>query len=57
MYIKIDALLEDVGGEQPGGPWQGSGFQNLHVNKRAMTLNLKDDKDWSADEAHLDAAE
>jgi crotonobetainyl-CoA:carnitine CoA-transferase CaiB-like acyl-CoA transferase len=38
--IKIDALLED-GGEQLGGPRQGSDFQNLHRNKRAMTLNLK----------------
>jgi crotonobetainyl-CoA:carnitine CoA-transferase CaiB-like acyl-CoA transferase len=38
--VKIDALLED-GGEQLGGPRQGSDFQNLHRNKRAMTLNLK----------------
>src|ERR1700688_720862 len=42
--IKIDALLEDAGGEQPGGPRRGSDFQNLHRNKRAMTLNLKDKK-------------
>src|SRR6201747_153011 len=42
--IKIDALLEDAGGEQPGGPRRGSDFQNLHRNKRAMTLNLKDPK-------------
>src|SRR6266851_2386834 len=42
--IKIDALLEDSAGEQPGGPRQGSDFQNLHRNKRAMTLNLKDPK-------------
>src|ERR1700753_3322869 len=41
--IKIDALLED-GGEQAGGPRRGSDFQNLHRNKRAMTLNLKDPK-------------
>src|SRR3954449_1371004 len=41
---KIDALLEDAGGEQPGGPRGGSDFQNLHRNKRAMTLNLKDPK-------------
>src|ERR1700731_3410943 len=40
--IKIDALLEDAGGEQPGGPRHGSDFQNLHRNKRAMSLNLKD---------------
>src|SRR5437879_13909740 len=42
--IKIDALLEDTAGEQPGGPRQGSDFQNLPRNKRAMTLNLKDKK-------------
>jgi formyl-CoA transferase len=42
--IKIDALTDDAGGEQPGGPRQGSDFQNLHRNKRAMTLNLKDPK-------------
>src|SRR3981081_380664 len=42
--IKIDALMEDAGGEQPGGPRRGSDFQNLHRNKRAMTLNLKDPK-------------
>src|ERR1700747_2918320 len=40
--IKIDALLEDAGGEQLGGPRHGADFQNLHRNKRAMTLNLKD---------------
>ena len=40
--IKIDALMEDAAGEQPGGPRGGSDFQNLHRNKRAMTLNLKD---------------
>src|SRR3954463_15375836 len=40
--IKIDALLEDGGGEQPGGPRRGADFQNLHRNKRAMSLNLKD---------------
>jgi formyl-CoA transferase len=40
--IKIDALTDDAGGEQPGGPRRGSDFQNLHRNKRAMTLNLKD---------------
>jgi formyl-CoA transferase len=39
--IKIDAILED-GGEQLGGPRQGPDFQNLHRNKRAMSLNLKD---------------
>lgn len=42
--IKIDALTEDSGGEQPGGPRHGADFQNLHRNKRAMTLNLKDER-------------
>ncbi|TYL84551.1 CaiB/BaiF CoA transferase family protein [Bradyrhizobium cytisi] len=42
--IKIDALTEDAGGEQPGGPRQGADFQNLHRNKRAVTLNLKDER-------------
>ena len=42
--IKIDALMDDAAGEQPGGPRHGSDFQNLHRNKRAMTLNLKDPK-------------
>src|SRR6202051_962970 len=40
--IKIDALMEDAAGEQPGGPRHGPDFQNLHRNKRAMALNLKD---------------
>jgi formyl-CoA transferase len=39
--IKIDALLDDASGEQMGGPRQGADFQNLHRNKRAMTLSLK----------------
>ncbi|SCB42679.1 CoA-transferase family III [Bradyrhizobium shewense] len=42
--VKVDALTEDAGGEQPGGPRRGSDFQNLHRNKRAMTLNLKDER-------------
>ena len=42
--VKIDALLEDAAAEQPGGPRRGSDFQNLHRNKRAMTLNLKDER-------------
>jgi crotonobetainyl-CoA:carnitine CoA-transferase CaiB-like acyl-CoA transferase len=41
--IKIDALLED-GGEALGGPRHGADFQNLHRNKRAMSLNLKHPK-------------
>ncbi|MGM4872164.1 CaiB/BaiF CoA transferase family protein [Bradyrhizobium sp. 956_D2_N1_5] len=46
--VKIDALTEDSGGEQPGGPRRGSDFQNLHRNKRAMTLNLKDERGLAA---------
>lgn len=46
--IKIDALSEDAGSEQPGGPRQGADFQNLHRNKRAMTLNLKDPRGLAA---------
>jgi crotonobetainyl-CoA:carnitine CoA-transferase CaiB-like acyl-CoA transferase len=42
--IKIDALTGDAGGEQLGGPRRGSDFQNLHRNKRAISLNLKDAK-------------
>src|SRR3981189_809542 len=42
--LKIHDLLEDAAGERPGGPRRGSDFQNLHRNKRAMTLNLKDPK-------------
>jgi hypothetical protein len=39
--IKIDALLDDAAGEQPGGPRRGSDFQNLHRNKRAMIPSPK----------------
>ena len=46
--VKIDALLEDAGGEQLGGARRGSDFQNLHRNKRAMTLNLKDPRGLEA---------
>jgi crotonobetainyl-CoA:carnitine CoA-transferase CaiB-like acyl-CoA transferase len=42
--VKIDAILEDAGGEQLGGPRRGADFQNLHRNKRAISLNLKDPK-------------
>jgi len=40
--IKIEA--PDDGGEPVGGPRHGPDFQNLHRNKRAITLNLKDPK-------------
>lgn len=42
--IKIEAPSDLADSEQPGGPRNGPDFQNLHRNKRAMTLNLKDPK-------------
>jgi formyl-CoA transferase len=39
--IKIDAPEEDGAGEPLGGARRGPDFQNLHRNKRAITLNLK----------------
>ena len=39
--IKIEQPPELTTGEPPGGPREGPDFQNLHRNKRAMTLNLK----------------
>jgi formyl-CoA transferase len=40
IKIELPEALEV--GEGMGGPRQGPDFQNLHRNKRAMTLNLKD---------------
>jgi formyl-CoA transferase len=40
--IKIDAPEEGAGGEPLGGARRGPDFQNLHRNKRSITLNLKD---------------
>ncbi len=39
--IKIEAPPQLEEGEGPGGPRASSDFQNLHRNKRSMTLNLK----------------
>ena len=39
--IKIDAP-EEEGAEPMGGARRGPDFQNLHRNKRSITLNLKD---------------
>jgi formyl-CoA transferase len=33
-------------GDAPGGPREGPDFQNLHRNKRSITLNLKDKEGW-----------
>ncbi len=46
--IKIEAPADIEDSEQPGGPRHGADFQNLHRNKRAITLNLKDPKGHSA---------
>src|ERR671929_324195 len=39
--IKIEMPESLEPGEAPGGPRHGSDFQNLHRNKRSLTLNLK----------------
>src|ERR1700704_5090597 len=39
--VKIELPPEPGGGDALGGPREGSDFQNLHRNKRSMTLNLK----------------
>ena len=39
--IKIETPPHLEKGEGPGGPRQGSDFQNLHRNKRSVTLDLK----------------
>src|ERR1700757_4000253 len=39
--IKIELPPDPTAGEGLGGPREGAGFQNLHRNKRSMTLNLK----------------
>ncbi|MBM3528627.1 MAG: CoA transferase [Alphaproteobacteria bacterium] len=39
--IKIEMPPDEAGGDAPGGPREGPDFQNLHRNKRSMTLNLK----------------
>jgi crotonobetainyl-CoA:carnitine CoA-transferase CaiB-like acyl-CoA transferase len=39
--IKIESPESDGEGDAPGGPRDGPDFQNLHRNKRAMTLDLK----------------
>ncbi len=38
--IKIEQPPALTSGEPPGGPREGPDFQNLHRNKRAITLNL-----------------
>jgi formyl-CoA transferase len=40
--IKVEMPEALSGGEQMGGARHGSDFQNLHRNKRSLSLNLKD---------------
>jgi formyl-CoA transferase len=42
--IKIETPKAMEAGEGPGGPRHGSDFQNLHRNKRSLTLNLKSEE-------------
>ena len=39
--IKVELPEALEGGDAPGGPRHGSDFQNLHRNKRSLSLNLK----------------
>src|ERR1700704_2508198 len=40
--IKIETPARMDTGDPAGGPRHGPDFQNLHRNKRSMTLNLKE---------------
>src|SRR6185312_17076734 len=40
--VKIEPPARLASGEGPGGPREGPDFQNLHRNKRSITLNLKE---------------
>ncbi|SVC04634.1 uncharacterized protein METZ01_LOCUS257488, partial [marine metagenome] len=42
--IKIEIPDKLAGSNQMGGSREGSDFQNLHRNKRSLSLNLKDEK-------------
>jgi crotonobetainyl-CoA:carnitine CoA-transferase CaiB-like acyl-CoA transferase len=40
--IKVEMPPDEKGGDALGGPREGFDFQNLHRNKRSITLNLKE---------------
>src|SRR5258705_11174842 len=46
--IKIEMPPDEKGGDSPGGRREGFDLQNLHRNKRSMTLNLKSKKGRAA---------
>ncbi len=46
--VKIETPEAMQDGESMGGPRQGPDFQNLHRNKRGITLNLKSDRGITA---------
>jgi len=46
--VKIEAPEAMQEGEGMGGPRSGPDFQNLHRNKRSMTLNLKSERGLAA---------
>jgi crotonobetainyl-CoA:carnitine CoA-transferase CaiB-like acyl-CoA transferase len=46
--VKIETPEAMQEGEGMGGPRSGPDFQNLHRNKRSMTLNLKSDRGLAA---------
>ena len=46
--VKVETPEAMQDGEGMGGPRQGPDFQNLHRNKRGMTLNLKSERGLAA---------
>src|ERR1700730_9142078 len=46
--IKIEQPEHLETGDPPGGPRHGPDFQNLHRNKRSITLNLKEPEGLAA---------
>ena len=55
--IKIEQPEHLDEGEPPGGPRTGADFQNLHRNKRAITLDLKSDAGIAAFKRMVQAAD